>query len=205
MTEEDMTPSRLVKRMHQTEEILESWWARYYKDVFPLLVPRRKWMQAHRNLAVDDIVLVMYETRYAKDKYRMGRVTSLHPDNCGSVRTVTVAIKSREKAGMGPGAKVLLKLPVQRLVLILPVEEQQTQEVVEREEPLGEGDSADPGGPEGERAPELSPSEVEDSPEDSSARIPAAHPLPQRKGLRRSQRVGLRVQVPEATPDMKDL
>ena len=96
--EEDMTHERLVRRMQVTEKKIEQWWAKFFKDVFPLLAPRRKWMQAYRNLQVGDVVLLGYDAKFAKSKYRLAKIAKLHPDACGLVRTVSVVLRNRHKA-----------------------------------------------------------------------------------------------------------
>ena len=189
--EEDITVERLAKRMQLTEKKIELWSSRFFKDVLPLLVPRRKWMTAFRNLSVGDIVLLGYESKYAKDRYRLARVLKVHPDKCGGVRTVTVGLRNRARA-IGEQLEVCraglqeMIVPVQRLVLILPYSEQQalepdlhqcareTEGVVEQE--LGEGSEAE-----------------------------QAEPLPPRVLRRRGVKEGLIVRVPDPEGEILDL
>ena len=190
--EEDMTTERLVRRMQLTERKLEMWWARFFKDVFPLLVPRRKWMLAYRNLSVNDIVLLRYEAKYARDKYRLARVIKLHPDACGGVRTVTIGLRNRAKAigedrqDCKSGLQEML-VPVQRLVLILPAAEQEDQHFHQNELVTDTG---------GERT-----QHQEAAPEEA--------PLPPRESWRRTRSAAppsvLRVQVPQDEEEILDL
>ena len=77
--------------------------------------------------------MVHYASKIGKGDYRLARVTSVHPDESGTVRTVTVSMRprdSREKVRPEPPhlankPLVELKLGVQRVVVVLPVEEQQ--------------------------------------------------------------------------------
>ena len=61
------------------------------------------------------------------NKYRLGRVTKVFPDCHGIVRTVTVALKPRDKRERllpyKPKALREMTIGVQRLVVFLPVEE----------------------------------------------------------------------------------
>ena len=60
--------------------------------------------------------------------YKLGRILSVHPDDHGVVRTVTVGMRGKDK-GVGaltyvPKALDEHKLGVQRVAVICPVEEQ---------------------------------------------------------------------------------
>ena len=46
------------KRVQFVQKIVESFWRRWTRDVFPLLVPRKKWNSEKRNVRVNDIVIV---------------------------------------------------------------------------------------------------------------------------------------------------
>ena len=46
------------KRVEFIQQIVDSFWRRWTRDVFPLLVPRRKWNVDRRNVCVDDFVMV---------------------------------------------------------------------------------------------------------------------------------------------------
>ena len=54
--------------------------------------------------------------------YRLALVSEVHPDEGGLVRMVTVDIRDRRKRGDKPVPRRLI-LAVQRLAVILPVEE----------------------------------------------------------------------------------
>ena len=93
-------------------------------------------MERQVNMKVGDIVLVRYVAKYGRDAFRLGRIVRLHPDQHGRVRTVSLWLRNRARAPReraercGQGVTEL-KAPVQRLVLILPAEEQ-PEEVLER-------------------------------------------------------------------------
>ena len=97
-------------------------------QVWESQVPYKKWRIEHRNVKVDDVVLLTYCSKVSAPTYRYGRVQQVHPDKHGVVRNVTVSTKSR-RAREKPRELISTKLehqmvPVQRLVMLLPVEEQ---------------------------------------------------------------------------------
>ena len=110
------------------EQSFLNWWRLWFDQVWESLVPYKKWHLEHRNVQVDDIVLLQYVSKVAAPRYRYGRIKEIHPDNKGVVRNVTVATKSRrvrEKPRKLVSTKLDFQLvPVQRLVMLLPVEEQ---------------------------------------------------------------------------------
>ena len=86
----------------------------------------------YRNPQIDDVVLVHYARKVGKGDYRLARVHQVHPDEHGTVRTVTVAMRPRdirEKVSkdppyLQPKGPLYLPLGVQRICVILPKEEQ---------------------------------------------------------------------------------
>ena len=80
------TVERLAARVVEVEERIEAWWARFFKDVFPLLVPRPKWTQERRNIQLGDIVLVLFQDKFSKAKFlhstKEGGSGSMARDKC---------------------------------------------------------------------------------------------------------------------------
>ena len=111
-------------------ELEEAWWYQYKVQYFDSLIPTRKWIESHRNMAVGDVVLIMYTSKSAPGTYRMGRVSSIELDEDGLVRTCTVKyslikpIDAKNRSSLRGVVPKEVRVPVQRLVLILPVEEQ---------------------------------------------------------------------------------
>ena len=112
------------------EELEGAWWNQYKAQCFASLVPTRKWLDAKRNMCVGDIVLIRYTSKSFPGSYRLGRVEQVEVDKDNLVRTCTVKyqlIKPISSTNAATTQDVLAKeirVPVQRLVLILPVEEQ---------------------------------------------------------------------------------
>ena len=78
---------------------------------------------------VGDIVLVHYEKKVGKGIYKLGRITKVHPDSHGIVRTVSVGMRGKDSDKPLPYVPRPLreiKLGVQRVAVICPIEEQIT-------------------------------------------------------------------------------
>ena len=79
---------------------------------------------------MDDVVLIQYSSKSAPGTYRLGRVIQVELDEDNLVRTCVVKyrlVKPITGANRQSVDDVVFKeicVPVQRLVLILPVEEQ---------------------------------------------------------------------------------
>ena len=77
-----------------------------------------------------DVVLVQYSSKSRSGEYRLARVIAVETDEDGLVRTCTVKysllqhLPAKERLAYKGITNKYLRLAVQRLVLILPVEEQ---------------------------------------------------------------------------------
>ena len=107
--EETKNPRR---RVEFVQKIVESFWKRWIRDVFPLLVPRRKWNVERQNVRVDDVVVVA-DGNAVRGKWTVGRIVKVYPGNDDKVRNVTVKTASGEYSR-----------PVTKIAVIQPVEEQ---------------------------------------------------------------------------------
>jgi len=119
------------ERLSYIEELERAWWYQYKVQYFRSLIPRQKWIASKRNMCIGDIVLIEYKCKSFPGTYRLGRVKEVETDsNDGLVRTCTVIYKlvrgsSKNKRDIFSDiTSKEVRLPVQRLVLILPVEEQ---------------------------------------------------------------------------------
>ena len=118
-------------RLSFVEELERAWWYQYKVQYFTSLVPTQKWLKAGRSMCVGDIVLIEYKNKSFPGSYRLGRVKDVEIDPSDDlVRTCTVLyklIKPASKNSRNIFKDVISKevrVPVQRLVLILPIEEQ---------------------------------------------------------------------------------
>ena len=118
------------ERLSFVEELELSWWYQYKVQYFASLIPSQKWINSNRNISVDDVVLIEYKSKSAPGTYRLGRVKRVEMDEDNLVRTCTVIYKlvKPSKRNSRDVFKDItskeVRLSVQRLILILPVEEQ---------------------------------------------------------------------------------
>ena len=124
--EQDMI--QLQQKQEAIADVVDQWWTQWQQDSFSLFCPRKKWTTQHRNLQQGDIVLVRYQQQLGKDRFRLGKVTELHPDKHGAVRTVTVGLRDqkksrREQTNQAKTSQTTMTLAVQRLVVLLPADE----------------------------------------------------------------------------------
>ena len=103
----------------------------------PGLIVRQKWHQSSRNLCIGDVVLICEPTKL-KSKYKMGIIETVVSSNDGVVRSATVRYvllqRSTQKGVDHKVTTIRVQRSVQRLVLILPVEEQEGPVEVEDHE-----------------------------------------------------------------------
>ena len=117
---------KLLIRMKYMFAQYESWWDHWYRAVFSSLVPYKRWKHDQRNLKPGDVCLIMYKGRIPVADYRLCRVIETFPDEEGLVRTVKVAMVSRDKRRKilphNTQPLVEMTVAIQRLVLIHPVD-----------------------------------------------------------------------------------
>ena len=125
------TSTKPLYRMKYVEECVAQWWNQFMTQNFSSLVPRQKWQFERRNMRVGDVVLINYAGKCRPATYRLGMIVSVVVDPDKLVRTVTVEYSILSEL---PVAKRLLykgvtkkriTVAVQRLCLILPVEERE--------------------------------------------------------------------------------
>ena len=89
----------LPKRSAYVQNLVDKWWSLWIRQVWPHLVPCRKWKSITRNIQVGDVCLLNFPGSLT-GKYKLVRVVDVHPDSNGIVRTVSIIYKkknSREK------------------------------------------------------------------------------------------------------------
>ena len=116
----------MCSRYRLVNHVTTSFWKRWSNEVSPGLVHRQKWHQKSRNLRVGDVVMICEPTK-VKSKYRLGIVDSVKLSNDGFVRSATVRYNLLHLgAGVERIQTIRVERSVQRLSVILPVEEQST-------------------------------------------------------------------------------
>lgn len=120
------------KRLAYKEDLENSWWNQWKVHCFDSLLPTQSWHQKKRGVKPGDIVLVSYTDKSKTGTFRLGRVDKIEVDEDGLVRTCVVQYRlvrsDLPKEDMMIYFKGLkcksIRVPVQRLVMILPIEEQ---------------------------------------------------------------------------------
>ena len=97
-------------RIEFVQRIVDSFWKRWNRDVFPSLVPRKQWQVERRNVRPDDIVVVA-DSNAVRGKWSIGRVVEVHPGPDGRVRNVKVKTSTGEYSR-----------PVTKIAVLHPVE-----------------------------------------------------------------------------------
>lgn len=92
------------------QQIVNSFWKSWNRDVFPLLVPRRKWNTERRNVRVGDIAMLA-DANAVRGKCTIARVVQVYPGVDGTVRNVKVKTVSGE-----------YRRPVTKIAIIYPAE-----------------------------------------------------------------------------------
>ena len=138
--EDDVEVDVVASRQHK---VVTLWWKAWLSQSFQDLVPRNKWKQVNRGVAVGDICHIIYKSSVGSPLFRLCRVSKVSPDDKKVVRTCTVKFYNRDVRNKGnsqylPGNCTYLETAVQRLAVLLPVEEQreeqQEQESVEEQQ-----------------------------------------------------------------------
>jgi len=113
-------PAKLTRRLSFLREIKNQFWRKWRSLVFQGLVYAWKWRPISRNLKVGDVVLLMKETVTAAD-YKLGRVyRAIACAEDGLVRKVVVGYHTHHQAPLR-----FTERPINKLVLVVPVEEQE--------------------------------------------------------------------------------
>ena len=125
-------PSKSRYRM--VHHVTRVFWEQWSKQVSPGLIVRQKWHSKERNTCVGDLVMIC-ESSKIKSKYKMAVVEEICEDTNGIVRSATVRYVNVEiiPGGEDIVSTIRVKRPVQRLVLVMTVEEMCAPVVVKDE------------------------------------------------------------------------
>ena len=119
-------------RLKYCEELQLSWWNQWKIQCFDSLLPTKSWTAAKRNVKSGDVVLISYEEKSKAGSFKLGVVESVETDDDGLVRTCIVRYRlvrsdlpKEELKLYFKGLKFKkIRVPIQRLCIILPIEEQ---------------------------------------------------------------------------------
>ena len=129
------------ERYELIQQVTRDFWSRWVSEVTPLSVIRQKWHDTGRNLRVGDLVLV-HDKSPLKGNYTLAKVESVNTSQDGFVRSCMVQYRipsSRDAIGQYTGGKLVsITRSVQRLTLLLAVEDQMGQMEVEGDQVIGQ-------------------------------------------------------------------
>ena len=124
---EDCPSKRLAYRL----ELEHHWWERWKVLCFDSVLPTKSWYKEERGAKVGDIVLISYVDKSKLGTWKLGMVSSVEMDTDGLIRTCTVDYRLLRYDLPANEMKIYLsglkfrqiRVPVQRLSMVLPVEE----------------------------------------------------------------------------------
>ena len=108
--------NNLNQRLNFIQEIVNHFWKRWSREVFPSLVIEPKWHVERRNLSKGDVVMIQ-DSNVVRGNWKIGIVINILDSKDGRVRNVEVKYKNGTTA-------IKVKRAVQRLIVLVPVEEQ---------------------------------------------------------------------------------
>ncbi len=125
-----------VKARYQiVKHVTDCFWKRWSTHVSPALVLRQKWHEPSRNLRTGDLVMICEDSK-VKSKYKMGIVENVKRSKDDVVRSATVRYCNIQHNPKGHDEVTTMRVErsIQRLVLIMPVEEMEAPVVVKEYE-----------------------------------------------------------------------
>ncbi|XP_027146421.1 uncharacterized protein LOC113748039 [Larimichthys crocea] len=124
-------PTYPFSRLRAVQVEVDKFWRRWSQLAGPHLYVRQKWHAPARNVSVGDLVWVADQDAL-RGRFRLGRVEESCPDDKGVVRDVKVRVCHSLPIGQSPAREdkepcptTILHRDVRRLVVLLPVEEQE--------------------------------------------------------------------------------
>ena len=118
--------TRLTKRFHFIEQLVDGFWKKWTRNFFPGLLVRSKWHVDRRNVKIGDIVLVK-DSNAIRGEWKMALVTDVHPSDDGRVRKVTIMYKSfvdskTSSKQYKDGTSISIERAVHNLIVVVPVD-----------------------------------------------------------------------------------
>ena len=114
-------------RYELIQQVTAAFWDKWTQEVTPTRVIRQKWHEISQNLKYGDVVLV-HDRSPIKGRYILGIVESVKMGTDGQVRSCnigyTISNKKDAVDKYSGGRRISVSRSVQRLTLLLPIEEQ---------------------------------------------------------------------------------
>ena len=105
------------KRYLFTQQLADVYWKKWTAYYFPSLIIQSKWYHDKRNMMIGDVVLIQ-DANNLRGQWKLGKISRIYPGIDGKVRRVKVQYKLPKHNSF-----INLERPVQRLVLIIPADE----------------------------------------------------------------------------------
>ena len=131
----ELNQQAITSRFLLVQRICDQFWSNWTKLYFPTLLWQQKWHHLKRNLQVND-VCVLSDSGVFRGEWRLCRVSDTYPDSNGVVRNVEVVVARRGDGSKLYQSQVLSKLKrhVSKLIVIVPVEDQNTVAIQDQHE-----------------------------------------------------------------------
>ena len=111
------------RRWKQVQYLADIFWTRWRKEYLSNLQSRQKWCHSHPSHAVGDLVLLV-DSNLPRNRWALGKITKIYPDEVGLVRHVTVKSVSvnknlgRSKLVSCKPSFVEVNRPINKIVLL---------------------------------------------------------------------------------------
>ena len=105
------------KRFLFLQQLVDAYWKKWTTYYFPSLIIQSKWHHDKRNMLVGDVVLIQ-DSNNLRGQWKMGKIVAANPGVDGKIRRVSVQYNLA-----GHCSSTVIERSVQRLVLIIPVDE----------------------------------------------------------------------------------
>lgn len=111
------------KRWRRVQHLSNEFWNRWRREFLQTLQQRQKWTRTHRNVQVNDIVLLK-DNDLPRNQWPLARVVETFPSSDGLVRKVKLFVSDRihEATGQRTKPAQTLERPIHKLVLLIPSE-----------------------------------------------------------------------------------
>ena len=95
------------------QKVVQAFWQRWTREVFPNLVVEPKWHTEHRNVKTGDVVLVQ-DANPVRGRWKMALVEKAISSKDGRVRRAEISYNAPE------GSRLTVERPIQKLIVIVP-------------------------------------------------------------------------------------
>ena len=112
------------KNWRRVQYLLNQFWRRWQKEYLQSLQFRQKWVQPHRNVNVNDIVLIK-DYSLPRNQWSLGKVIEVKPDDIGIVRKIRIQVSdcNLDNRGKRKNSVRYLERPIHSVILVLEGQE----------------------------------------------------------------------------------